>query len=139
MRQEKRGIVKVQGVARRSQAQRNVEVVSRATDTVELWARRHFAKYGDGAVNAAVACRREGLRDLVVAVGLVAETIPALASRAQGGALCTHGQKRALAPKTSWKSAVCGAGATLLVITDSGLVSFYCAAHAESAVGRMPR
>jgi hypothetical protein len=127
----------LRGIAKKSRAER-VEQAQQKGDSVDLWARRHFApKFGDRAARMAAVCRREGLRDLVVPLEAVAECVPSLADKVPG-CLCTHGTTRVLAPRTSYKTALCRSAAVALVVTDSGLVSFYCAEHVETAVVRMP-
>lgn len=132
---------KVVGVAKRCRIEKNLELQARVADTIDSWARRHFAaKFGDRAARMAAVCRREGLRDLVVPIANVVECIPSLAGRVQGETpvVCTHGLVRSGMPLTSYKATRCGEAACCAVITDSGHVSFYCEAHAEQAVVRMP-
>lgn len=129
----------LRGVAKRNRQTRMTERAISAGDAVETWARRRFGRLGEAAVQAAIECRRDGWRDLVLPVELVAKTVPTLGPRVDGGAKCTHGTTRVVAPRTSYKTNVCGDAASVLVITDSGLVSFFCPVHAEKAIVRMPR
>lgn len=133
---------KVSGTAKTSRSVRNLEIKARAHDTSESWARRHFAaKFGDQAARLAAVCRREGLRDLVVPIEQVAESIPSLAGQVQGPepVKCTHGSVRLGMPTTPYRVKRCPEVACCAVITDSGHVAFYCKLHAEIAVVKVPQ
>lgn len=98
------------------------------------WARRHFSKYGVRAVAIAAACRMAGLRDMVVPVTDVAECIPTLAGKAHDPK-CQYG---GMYDRAGARSKLCGKDADVLVITDSGLELFFCEAHGEERVVRVP-
>ncbi len=103
---------------------------------VRAWANRSFQKkYGDRAAEMAMVCRVKGLRDLVIPVGNIAECIPNVRRLAVVKPVCQHG---GMYDSAGSQTERCRAPAALLSITDSGLELFFCEAHAEERVVRMP-
>lgn len=76
-----------------------------------------------------MACRAQGLRDLVIPVENITECIPSLVEKMQRVALCQEG---GFTPKCSKKPVVC-------LITDSGFVGFFCEKHGEKRAVRLSR
>lgn len=91
------------------------------------WAERSYSRYGERAVALAMACRAQGLRDLVIPVENIPDCIPSLREKAQRTLHCQEGGfiRR------------CGDLAVVCLISDSGFVGFFCEEHGEKRAVRL--
>ena len=110
---------------------KNVE----ASAEVKAWAARSYKRYGERAVTIAESSRLQGLRDLIIPVGDIAECIPVISKRMPLKPKCQHG---GMYDRAGAKTRPCGDDAVLLSITDSGLELFLCEEHADERVVRVP-
>ncbi len=103
---------------------------------VKRWARKAFSKYGERAVEMAIRCREQALRDLVCPVVNVPECLPTLTEKAARERTCQNGgmfiSAGARAPR-------CKAEAVLVLVTDSGLELFLCEACCDQRAVRLPQ
>ena len=123
--------------ARTSTVKRSVGTTDdvRKREETQAWAARSYKRYGERAVAIAESSRLQGLRDLVIPVGDIAECIPVISKRMPLKPKCQHG---GMYDRAGAKTRPCGADAVLLSITDSGRELFFCEMHAEERVVRVP-